>query len=74
MDENETSNLVDLSAMYFIETESGQKLIEKERYIFTRRFGQDLKDVSQRLHALDQRSLSSVKSTGRQLEIMIVKN
>ena len=49
MDENETSNLVDLSAMYFIETESGQKQIEKEEYTFTRRFGQDLKDVSQRL-------------------------
>ena len=49
MDENETSNLVDLSAMYFIETESGQKEIEKEEYTFNRRFGQDLKDVAQRL-------------------------
>lgn len=36
--------LNDVSSMYFMETEEGQKEILKEEYEFNRRYGQDLKD------------------------------
>ncbi|EPZ52238.1 chromosome segregation protein SMC [Bacteriovorax sp. BAL6_X] len=36
--------LNDVSTMYFMETESGPKEVEKESYEFVRKYGQDLKD------------------------------
>ena len=41
--------LIDVSAMYMMETEDGPQEIEVKEYTFVRRFGQDLKDYAQRL-------------------------
>ena len=43
------SQLMDISSMYMMETESGPEEIEIKEYTFVRRFGQDLKDYAQRL-------------------------
>jgi chromosome segregation protein len=43
-EEVDYEELNDVSNMFFMETEEGQKEIEKEEYEFTRRYGQDLKD------------------------------
>ena len=43
------NQLVNISAMYMMETENGPEEIEIKEYTFVRRFGQDLKDYTQRL-------------------------
>ncbi len=41
--------LTDLNSMYFMETEDGVKEIQKVAYEFSRKYGQDLKDLGPRL-------------------------
>ena len=45
------SKLLNVSNMYLMETENGPEEIEKKEYTFVRRFGQDLKDLAQRLRS-----------------------
>ncbi len=47
--EEDYQRLTDVSGMYFMETENGIVEIEKESYEFVRKYGQELKDQSQRL-------------------------
>lgn len=47
--EADYEKLNDVSTMYFMETESGVKEIEKESYEFNRKYGQDLKDQGYKL-------------------------
>ena len=47
--EEDHSELLDVQQMYFMETESGLQVVEKESYEFHRRYGQDLKDCSSKL-------------------------
>ena len=51
--------LTDLSSMYLMESEEGQRSIEKVEHSFNRRFGNDLKEVAQRLRS-QRSSLSSI--------------
>ncbi|MDD0854438.1 chromosome segregation protein SMC [Halobacteriovorax sp. GB3] len=48
-EESDFEELKDVSTMYFIETETGTKEIEREDYEFSRRYGQDLKDCGHKL-------------------------
>jgi chromosome segregation protein len=47
--EEDHSELLDVQQMYFMETESGLQVVEKEAYEFHRRYGQDLKDCATKL-------------------------
>jgi len=47
--EEDYERLTDVSGMYFMETENGIVEIDKESYEFVRKYGQELKDQSQRL-------------------------
>jgi chromosome segregation protein len=49
--DEEFKTLVDLSAMYFMETEEGRKEISRRPYEFIRRYGQDLKDSDVKLRS-----------------------
>ena len=51
LSEVDTEGLIDLENMYFMEGENGPIKIQVEEYKFNRRFGNDLKDVSQRLRS-----------------------
>lgn len=52
--EEDHSELLDVQQMYFMETESGLQVVEKEAYEFHRRYGQDLKDCSHKLKTYKQ--------------------
>ncbi|OUR93679.1 chromosome segregation protein SMC [Halobacteriovorax marinus] len=48
-EEDDFTDLLDVQQMYFMETETGLQVVEKEAYEFTRRYGQDLKDCASKL-------------------------
>ncbi len=47
--ENEYAQLQDISSAFVMETEHGQQIIVKQPYEFHRRYGQDLKECSEKL-------------------------
>ncbi|WP_164848521.1 chromosome segregation protein SMC [Halobacteriovorax sp. HLS] len=47
--EEDHSELLDVQQMYFMETESGLQVVEKQAYEFHRRYGQDLKECAVKL-------------------------